>query len=64
MLEEFGRSLSKVNAIKHTCGSETHAAQAVRPGRLKSSVFSADVDSEEPLDIFKKAAALVDGGEF
>ena len=25
-----------------------HAAQAVRPGRLRSSVFSADVDSEEP----------------
>jgi hypothetical protein len=40
-----------------------HAAQAVRPGRLKSSVFSADVDSEEPWDIFRKAAALEDVGE-
>jgi hypothetical protein len=26
-----------------------HAAQAVRPGRLKSSVFSVVVDSEESL---------------
>jgi hypothetical protein len=42
-----------------------HAAQAVRPGRLKSSVFSAVVDSEEPLGVYLgKAAALIEGEDF
>jgi hypothetical protein len=35
MLEEFGKLLSKVNAIKHTCGSETAQVKISSGNELK-----------------------------